>query len=144
MSKPEIKAAQIAVSRDVAEKDLERWLNYKRIGVTKRENMRDNIDILVDAVQDGQLVVEENCSITQKLAWPPENEDGEVKITSLSYVPRMHFSQIQPKLKGIKPGDTETRLLGYAAALSSQPIGILRKLDTVDLAVMQAVAVFFL
>jgi len=144
MSNKTAKTVQIAVSRDVAEKDLERWLNHKRIGITKRENMRDNIDILVDAVQDGQLVVEEDCKITQKLAFPPENGEGDVHVSELVYAPRMHFSQIQPKLKGIKPGDTETRLLGYAAALSGQPIGVLRKLDTVDLAVLQAVAVFFL
>ena len=144
MAKTDKAAPKIAVNRDVAEKDVERWLDYKRIGITKRENMKDNVDILIDAVQDGQLVVNDDHTLKQLLVWPPENDEGEAHVTELTFIPRIHFSQIQPKLKGIKPGDTEGRLLGYAAALSNQPAGVLRKLDTVDLAITQAIAVFFL
>ena len=126
---------------EVAEKDVNRFLDAKKYGQTKRDNYRDNIDTMVDAVRDGQLVVEQDGTLKQILLFEP-GENSPVK--ELQYKNRISFKEVQPLLKGIKPGDTESKLIAYASALTNKPMGLLRSLDTSDMSVLQTITVFFL
>ena len=132
------------ISKDVAIKEVDRWLDYKRIKPRKRENLSDNIEAMVDAVMDGTLVLEKNYDWTHNLTFPLENDKGEVTVDKLSYKSRIMVRDINSRMKGIKAGDGDARVIGYVSALTGEPAGVLNTLDTEDQAIFLHIATFFL
>ena len=134
------------IPRDVAEEEVQKWLDYKRISI----NEDDEEDVakeksLVKYFMDGSLCLNhDNFTITQKLKFPLSDEDGEVALAEIVYQPRLNRSHLNAKMKGVKASDVDGRLVGYTAALSGQPKGMLGKLDTEDNKVAQSVVMFFL
>ena len=51
---------------------------------------------------------------------------------------------INAKMKGVKSGDSDGRIVGYIAALTDQPSGIITSLDTEDNSLAQQIVAFFL
>lgn len=129
------------ISSKVAEKDIERWLDFKKVSASKREKLKDNIDALVEAIIAGTLIVTEKCELQQTLMFPFE---GEVVTDKLTYKPRLNVGQVQEKLKGVKSTDLKGFLAAYVSALTDQPVGLCKKLDTEDNALAENVAIFFL
>lgn len=130
------------IAREVALADIERWLNYKRVNDRKREEYKDNIDTLVDAVCDGDLVVAEDCTLVHTLRFPIET--GESKTTTLEYKPRLKMSTVHAHLQGVKATDGDGRLAAYIAALTSKPKAVVLALETDDYSISQSIAFFFI
>ena len=57
----------MVVSKDVAQQDVERWLSFKKLTDQRREEKKENIEALINAVCDGNLIVDEDCNLIQKL-----------------------------------------------------------------------------
>ena len=93
---------------------------------------------------DGTLVVEKDFKLTHTLVFPITNSDGKETVAKLTYKPRLMVRDINVKMKGIKAGDNDGRVVGYVAALTDQPSGVLTSLDTEDNGLAQAIAMFFL
>jgi hypothetical protein len=129
------------VALEVAKKDVDKWLEYKKISDTKKESYADNISTLVNAVADGALIVNEDFTLKHELKFPLENE---IKTTSLEYKPRLQMKQIHQHTQGIKSNDIDGRIAAYIAALSGKPKAVVVSLDSEDYAIAQAVAVFFI
>ena len=130
------------VSRDVAQVDVEAWLDFKRVSQKKREVQTDSIDALIDAVSDGILTInDETFEITHHLIFPFE---GDSPLNELVYKPRLKVKQIHANLSGVKTGDTDGRLAAYVAALTSKNSQIIKNLDTEDYSVGTAIAIFFI
>jgi hypothetical protein len=129
------------VSKDIAQADVNKWLDYKKIGESKRNSNQGQIDSLVDAISEGNLIVNEDMSITHVLKFPL---DGETTVTELKYKARMNSEAVLPHLNGVKPTDVDGRMVAYTAALTSQLKAIIKKLDTEDSTLAHAVVVFFL
>lgn len=127
------------VSLDVAQKDIERWLEFKRISSRRREDLSDQIDALVGMVSDGSLVVKEDCSM--ELSLSVELEDGTSK---LDFKPRLQLRQVQPRLKEVKAGDGDGRIMAYLSALTGKNTGVLGLMDTVDYTACSNIVIFFL
>ncbi len=132
------------VTRKVAELEVTKWLDYKKVKDKKRENLQDQIDIMVDAIIDGSLVLDQDFKFTHTLSFPIENANGEVTVKSLTYKPRLSVQEITSRMKGIKSNDPDARVVGYVAALTDKPRAVLTDLDTEDNAIAQAFALFFL
>ena len=132
------------VSRKVAELEVKKWLDYKKVKEKKRENLQDSIDIMIDAIIDGSLVLDQDFKFTHTLSFPIENANGEVTVKSLTYKPRLSVQEITSRMKGIKSNDPDARVVGYVAALTDKPRAVLTDLDTEDNAIAQAFALFFL
>jgi len=130
-----------AVAKDVAAKEIERWLDAKKVNERKREAYADSIETLTDAVSDGVLTVDGEHNLVQLLKFPTE---GEVPVTSLKYKPRLKVATIHLHLQGVKTSDADGRILAYIAALTGTPKEIVRSLDTEDYSIGQAIAIFFL
>ena len=58
------------VSREVAEKDVQRWLEAKRVRQSKKTLLADNIEVLVEEVMEGFISIDDDCNLTQKLRFP--------------------------------------------------------------------------
>jgi len=129
------------VDKETATADVEKWLDAKRVRAGKRESNKDTIETLIEAVQYGQLVVNEDCTLTHLLDAPIA---GDTALTELTYKLRLTVSETHSKMKGVKAGDVDGRVIALVSALCSKPAAIIGKLDTADYSVSQNVALFFL
>lgn len=131
----------MVVSKDVAQADVERWLSFKKLTDQRREDKKENIDALINAVCDGNLVIDEDCNLIQKLMSPFGDE---MKIAELKYKPRLTPFSLNLHLKGVKSTDMDARVCAYVCALTSQAKGIIEKLDMEDYLIGQNIAFFFM
>lgn len=131
------------VNRDQATAEVTRWMDAKKMSAKKREANEANIETLVDAIVEGNLSLKDGNVLSQKLRFPIETTEGKVAYDTLDYKPRLDLHGIHIHLQGVKPTDMDSRLCAYVAALTSKPKDIIKKLDTEDYSIAQAIAVFF-
>jgi len=132
---------KMAVDREIAIREINGWIEFKKIGRKKRDEYAENIEQLVDAVEEGVLIVTEKHELKHTLKFPIGN-GGTIK--ELIYKPRIKGSDIDRQTKGIKTNDTGGRVRAYVAALTGVAKGILADMDTEDYSVSQGIAVFFI
>jgi hypothetical protein len=131
---------QDAVSLEVAKAEIDNWLEYKRISGTKAESQKDAIEMMVSAVQEGNLTLNEDFSLTYALKFPiGESED----ITEFKFKPRVSRGDLQRFTAKVKPSDIDGRIDAYICALTNQLRAIVTKLDSEDSGICQAIAGFF-
>lgn len=126
------------VNFETATQEVEKWLNYKKVKPSRRESLRSFIDILVEAVQLGQLTLGENHEWIMALDFPI----GEIK--ELTFKPRItdaELSNYKRNVKGVDAFDTQQLVL--LCGLTTQMAGTIRNLDTADRAVADAIVLFF-
>ncbi len=141
---PEIKKV---VSPEIAVADVESWLRGKRVSESKRErpHIKEAIKELIEAVSYGDVVIDsENMTITYNLLWPILNEDKAPVLSSLVFKPRLRTSELKDRTSKIEAGDGIGRICAIAGALTGQATSMIEKLDTEDMSIVNAVAVFFL
>lgn len=135
-------ASKKLVNEATARLDVERWLDYKKVGDAKREDNSAAIDGIVAGVMDGDLVIsEQGHEITHALRFPIGNS-GAVK--ELTYKARLSIKERNKKLKGTKATDTGEYLVALIAALASDNKAVIEELDTEDHNIAQNVALFFI
>jgi hypothetical protein len=129
-----------AVTQEVAEKDVESWLDHKKIKTKKRESQKDAIETLVESMMEGDLVLDpDTFQFKQKLNFPAGS------INELVFEPRMAMGKVRKKLKGVKiTEDTTGYIMGYVATLTNQPYAVIESIDADDYKIGQAIAGFFL
>lgn len=130
-----------AVTIEVAQVAMDKWLNYKRVGERKRDSNADSIEVMMDGFEDGSLTLnEETHEITHTLCFPlGENE----AVKQLTYKPRVSVGVLQSYLTKTKSGDADGRVTAYVQALTGQTSNIIKGLDTEDNRIAQAIALFF-
>lgn len=132
------------VTKEVAIADINAWLDAKKVSAKKREAQADYIELLVSEVEEGRLSFDsETNELVYDLKWPLEN-DGQTVVETLKFKYRINSNHLSPYLQKVKPSDADGRLRAYICALTSSNSGYINKLDTEDLTVAQAIAVFFL
>lgn len=129
------------VTKEQAEIEVNEWLDFKKVGSAKRESQEEQIKALVNAIAEGDLVLNEKKEFVQTLKVPV---GVEIKIETLTYVPRINMETVHAKLQGVKSNDADGRVLAYIAALTGKAKSILKSMDTEDYGVAQAIAIFFL
>lgn len=129
------------VSKEVAEKEVLTWLEFKKISDKKKESFKENIEAIVDAICDGVLTLETDFTFTHHLKFPLDNE---VKTTELKYKPRLKMVDVHKQLVGVEAKNVDGRIVAYIAALSDKPKRVITELESEDYGVAQSVAVFFL
>lgn len=134
-----------AVSMDVAQEEVNKWLDYKKVGDKQRESQQDMIDLLQDAICEGLLTLDpEKYFFHQTLKLPIQDDNGNDILSEIKYRPRINEHQLTPFLKGVKATDIKGMITAYVAALSSQNNGMIKRLDTEDRRIADAIAIFFL
>jgi len=128
------------VAREIATKEVEGWLEYKRIKTAQRESNKDSIESMIECVMEGDLEINSVTNeITHNLNFPIDEA-----IKKLIYKPRLNDSMLEPFMKGVKPSDGFAVSLAYIAALTNQTRGTLGKLDTGDMRIARSIMVFFM
>ena len=129
------------INKEIAESEISKWLDFKKVSSKRRESKQENIDALIDAVIDGHLVLNENNSFTHTLKFPI-GENGQ--ITKLEYKPRLEVKEIQLQMQGIKSTDLHGMILSYVSALTGKAKGIVSAMDSEDYTIAQGIAIFFM
>jgi F420-0:gamma-glutamyl ligase-like protein len=129
-----------AIAANVARAEVEKWLEFKRVKDRHRESNSETIDHLVEAFEDGTLILDDDHNIIMHLTFGVG--EGE-KIQTLKFKPRLKVGEIHNSMKGIKSTDADARILAYIATLTEQPIGVIRQLDTEDYRISSSMVVFF-
>lgn len=131
----------IIINKDQAKKEVDRWLEAKKVKQSAILESADSIDQLADDVADGFLVLNEDNKWIQKLVWPLGNNG---QVTELIYKPRITDLDISKYSKGIKPQDFRGQINAVTCALTDQPMGIINKLDTEDRRTARSLSGFFM
>jgi hypothetical protein len=126
------------VTKDVAVQEIEGWLEKKRIYDSQKENNKAEIELLIDAVMRGDLVLDEKGEFTHTLNWPLED------IKEIKYKARLNDTMLKRFLNGVKATDGEGRFMAHAQCLTNQPKAILESLDSIDKKLMTSIVVFFI
>jgi hypothetical protein len=129
------------VNRELAEQTVDKWLDYKRVKPAKRESYKASIENIIDAVEEGSLILNEE---THELEYTLDIPIGESKIQVLKFRPRLTVGEINKRLKGVSPKEADARVVAYVSALTGQNSGVIEMLDTNDYDVCQAISVFFM
>lgn len=129
------------VSIEVAETEIKKWLDYKKIGPTKQEANKENIKTLTEAISEGVLRITEDFEIIHTLKFPIKEE---IETTELKYKPRIAVKTIHQYMVGVKSDNGDGRILAYVAALTGKPKAVLTNLDLEDYSICTAIAIFFL
>ena len=125
------------LNRELAEKEVNKWLDSKKVRATVRRENKDNIEAIIDGFEDGLLVLsEETNAIKQTLIFPT----GAIK--EIIIQPRLKVSERIERLKNAG-NDADSRVVARLAALSGNMTEALKGMDADDLAVSRNITAFF-
>lgn len=128
------------VSFEIAEAEVNSWLDYKKVDDLQREDQEGQIKALISFVQGGFLELNEDKTFTHKLKFAVGESEA---TTQLTYKARLTEREISQKLHGVKSDDGDGRLLAHIQALTGQAKGIIAAMDKEDFKIARAIAVFF-
>lgn len=129
------------ITREQATREVDSWLEAKKIGPAKREQKKVFIENLIGFVMDGTLVLKEDKTFVHNLKFAIGDNES---IKTFEYKPRINMQQVRAQLQGVKSDDGEARMAAYIAVLTSQNSGLMKALDTEDNSVAESIAVFFI
>lgn len=132
------------ITREIAKKDFEGWLNHKKIKERKRQVNEDQEETIIDSIMAGSLRVEKDFNLHFNLDFPLENDKKEVTVREFVFKPRIKVFELNAKLKGVKASDGDGRVVAYISAITGQNSGIIKKLDTEDYNICQSIVMYFL
>lgn len=125
------------IAIEVAQAEIEKWLDGTKVANSKRVASKTDIEMLVDAVADGLLVVNEDFTLTQTLVWPLEG------VSELTYKARLSVGDPASRLKEFKADDIHGMVLAYVATLTAKPNALIKQIDRKDYRISTAIAGFF-
>lgn len=129
------------VTKEIAVQEVEKWLDYKRIKQSQRDSQKAQIDVLIEAVMYGDITISDSAdTIEQVLAMPVKGLD----INTLTYQSRITVMDLHKATDGVKATDFDGRLVAYVSALTGKSPSHLKKMESEDFKIAQAIAVFFM
>jgi hypothetical protein len=132
------------VSAEAAEKEVKKWLDFKKVDATKQAENADSIKQLVDSIVNGWLVLDESYNLIMTLKFPILDEEGKEALTELKFKPRITVSEIQTRVSASKKSDLISLVIAYVSALTSQNSALIAKLESEDYKTASAIAYFFI
>ena len=131
------------ISREVAEAEINSWLDKKKIKSSQRETNKDSIETMIHYMMDGELVIDEATGqLIHSLVFPIG--EGE-SIKKLTYKNRLNDKMLEPFMKGVNVRELSSIYAAYIAALTDTPKSILLQLESAtDAKLAKAITSFFL
>ena len=130
------------VTHEVAQNEINSWLDKKKVFASIRDANKESIENLVEAVVEGVLTLDSSSfELTQILLFPL-GEGGVTK--SLVYKARLNDNLLKPHLKNVELKDLEGRFAAMTAALTGETKGVYLAMDTADTRITKSILVFFL
>ncbi len=126
---------------ETASNEFKRWAEAKRIPENAMKKHEEDSEAIIEALQNGYLMLdEENCFI-HKLAFPLKN--GE--ISELKYKFRVSKGELSASVRGLRSDNLIGEMaICYVSCLTDQQRGIIRAMDSTDSSLAEHIAAFFL
>lgn len=123
-----------------SQEEFNKWFEAKKLPLSLLEKKADDKEVIISAIQEGYLILNDNNTFTQTLKFPIK----EGQLTELTFAFRITEGEFAAASKGIKVDELIGQLpIAYISALTGENRGIIRALDTVDLNVGKSIASFF-
>lgn len=148
----ELKTKDPAISRDVAEKELESWFDYRKV----RPDLRDkpnsitgedtSKEAMINGIMYKQLSFDnKEGNLIQTLSFPVTKKDsGDIVLDKLIFKPRLTRLDVLNAGKGLKPNDFDGKQASYLSAATDIGIGTLNKMDESDRGLSDIITGYFL
>jgi hypothetical protein len=122
-----------------AKLEFSKWAESKKLSNKILEKHDDDSEIIIDAIQEGILVLDEENNFIQTLQFPKE------KLQTLKYKNRVTKGELAASTKGIKTDDLIGNMsICYISCLTGENRNDIRTLDSVDSSLGEHIAAFFL
>jgi hypothetical protein len=128
------------MSLEQATEEVQNWLDYKGFEIEAEDDEMKEVIALAKKVRSGDLVINEDRTITHKLRFPI-GKDEEIK--EVTYQARIKAKDFEAKAKGAKTSSPLSFVHAKIAAIATLNTEIVRNMDTVDYNVAQSIAGFF-
>jgi hypothetical protein len=130
------------IAREIAEKEFMQWFEAKKLPKNLLEKNSDDKEAIVNAIEEGKLVLNEDNTFVQKLSFPVSF--GDTSINELTFKFRVQEGELAASMRGIKTEDLIGQIsICYVAVLTGQNKGIIRALDPSDSYLGKKIAAFF-
>jgi len=126
-----------ALSKEMAITEFEKWFEYKKLPEYLREEKREDENQIVSAFMDGRLTMTEENEIKQKLLFPVNDS-----LEELTFQPRLKVVDLQKVDKATSQGVGS--IVKLAEALTGEPGGLIRNLDSIDFSLTKSICAYFL
>lgn len=153
----EIKLKDPKVPQSMAMEEFQKWLDYKKTKInlvfnesSSKEDDEDEEESskatteIITAIMDGNLVVNEDLSLTYNLLFPVKDENGQNALSSLTMKPRLTADEVSQATKGVTKKDPQGVFIGYLHVLSGEVKGLIKKTDSQDYSLLQKIVMYFL
>lgn len=127
------------VSIEVARKEVEKWLDFKKVKQAKRDAHAGSIDFLAYAISVGDITIDDKLVIKQKLSLPVDGLYSE-----LEYKPRLSIEELHKHMGAMNVRSTDDAVVCVAAALTGKSVSQIKKMDTEDYVIPAGIGVFFI
>ena len=142
-----------AISRDVAEKDLNKWFDKlevpedDRIDIVEEDGEKPKDDAMrervIKTMMTGRLILNEDGLMAYTLKEPLKKESGEAILTNLTFKLRYREFELENNMKGVNPKDFLAFTRAYIATITGVSKAWLGKLYNADSTALQAVYTLF-
>lgn len=123
----------------LAQQEINKWLDYKKLRPAQRQRYIGNIAVLVDAVEYGVLTMDPGTfKFTQLLNFPVKDNNGTLIFDILVYKPRLTMKEVQDCVTS-----DLSQAIAYGMALTGKAEGHLGQMDSTDAFTLSSIAVFF-
>lgn len=136
----------ITISREVAEKEVESWLDRMSFRKSKREKkeFKESVENLVDSMMDGLLSICEDGSLKYKLQYPVKDDEGNPVLSELTFGKRITIENFAKQIKISKAETSEEKSVVLISTLTGEPQGLITKTKMGDFTELGGMAAFFL
>ena len=126
------------VTHEIAVNEFGKWIDAKKVSKRRREGLVDMEEEIIDAIQEGSLVLDDQTKFVQHLKFPNE------RIKTLTFQTRIQIGVLNARLKNVSTQDVNGRLEAYISALTGEPTPVIKTLDSSDFNLSSCIATYFL
>ena len=127
------------MTAEMAEQELEAWVlakcGQKRVDKTDR----GTVDILVESMQEGNLILHDDETVTYKCKYTYGND----QTLEVKFKKGLKYKELKAYLKGIRQDDSMELNLAYLAGLTKTSKKVLEELDMYDITRLTSLMSFF-
>lgn len=130
------------ISQEQAELEITKWLDFKKVSAKKREAQKSGIETLISGIVEGNLILVPDSMILRHTLKFPAGVDSQIK--SLDYKPMLTVEQVHIHLQNVSATDIHGQILAHVVALTSVSKELVKKLNSEDYGIAQALGLFFM
>lgn len=128
------------IAKEIAQKDVSKWLDFQEISESNRTKHQASIDRIVEAVELGNVIINDDNTITQKLKHPL----GEAKVSAINFAASLTVGEINTQMNKATEDNAMSVPISYICAATGELKGVIVKMNNKDYKVSDSIILFFM